>query len=250
MAAKQPIAEGQVGSTLCLRSIPIAEFRVMTSNYSADFGLSSGGTMTMAVKSGEKDLHASAWEFNRNNALDATPFFSNAAGTKAPELRFNTYGFNVGGPVTFGKVYNKNRDKTFFFYNQEWRKLIQGGLLNQTVPTTAQLGGQFTSPIQIPAANQVSTAIANQFAADGLALSAANCGTTGNPSCNFFPGNKSPANLINPNSSALLAAGIFPAPNNGSQFVGGSNQPVNLREEILRIDHRFNDKFSIFGHYM
>jgi hypothetical protein len=229
----------------------IAEFRVMTSNYSADYGLSSGGTMTMAVKSGQKDLHASAWEFNRNNALDATPFFSNKAGTQAPELRFNTYGFNVGGPVTFGKLYNKKRDRTFFFYNPEWRKLIQGGLLNQTVPTTAQLGGNFGStPIAVPNAGQISPAIANQLTADGLTLSATNCGTTGNPACSFFPNNTIPANLINPNSAALLAAGIFPAPNNGTQFIGGANQPVNLREEILRIDHRFSDKFSIFGHYM
>ena len=222
----------------------VAEFRVMTSNYSADYGLSSGGTMTMAVKSGQKDFHAEAWEFNRNNALDATPFFSNAAGTKAPELRFNTYGYNVGGPVTFGKLYNKNRDKTFFFFNQEWRKLIQGGLLNQTVPTTAQLGGNFGSTLlAVPTAAQVSPAIQNQLTADGLTLS-----TAGHTS--YFPNNQIPANLINPNSAALIAAGIFPAPNNGSQFVGGTNQPVNLREEILRIDHRFNDKFSIFGHYM
>lgn len=218
----------------------IAEFRVMTSNYSADYGLSSGGTMTMAVKSGQKDLHASAWEFNRNNALDATPFFSNAAGTQAPELRFNTYGYNVGGPVTLGKLYNRNRDKTFFFFNQEWRKLIQGGLLNQTVPTTTELGGNFSgqAPLTVPTASQVSPAVANQLQAAGLTLG----GT--------FPGNQIPASLINPNSAALIAAGIFPAPNNGTQFVGGANQPVNLREEILRIDHRFNDKFSIFGHYM
>ncbi len=217
----------------------VAEFRVLTSNYSAEYGLSSGGTITLAVKSGQKDLHAEAWEFNRNNALDATPFFSNAAGTKAPELRFNTYGYNVGGPVTFGKLYNKNRDKTFFFFNQEWRKLIQGGLLNQTVPTTADLSGNFSgqSALKVPTASQVSPAVASQLQAAGLTLG----GT--------FPNNQIPASLVNPNSAALIAAGIFPAPNNGTQFVGGANQPVNLREEILRIDHRFNDKFSIFGHY-
>jgi hypothetical protein len=229
----------------------VAEFRVMTSNYSADYGLSSGGTMTLAVKSGTKDLHAEAWEFNRNNALDATPFFTNRTpGAVVPELRFNTYGFNVGGPVTLGKLYNKNRDKTFFFYNQEWRKQITGQQLNQTVPSTANLAGQFSSPINIPSSNQVTSAIASQFASDGLLLSAPNCGTSGNPACNIFPGNRIPTNLINPNSAALVAAGIFPAPNNGTQFIGGANQPVNLREEIIRIDHRFNDKFSIFGHYM
>jgi carboxypeptidase family protein len=93
----------------------IGEFRALTSNYSAEFGLSSGGTLTMIVKSGTKDFHASAWEFNRNDALDAANFINNANGVKTPELRFNTYGFNVGGPVFIPKVYNKDKDKTFFF---------------------------------------------------------------------------------------------------------------------------------------
>src|SRR5215469_12478846 len=121
----------------------IAEFRALTSNYSAEFGLSSAGTMTMVFKSGTKDIHASAWEFLRNDALDAGNYFTNAAGKSAPELRFNTYGFNVLGPVTFGKYYNRNRDKTFFFYNMEWRKLVQGGLVNQTVPLPSEYGGVF-----------------------------------------------------------------------------------------------------------
>ncbi len=83
----------------------------------------------MVIKSGTKDFHASAWEFNRNDALDAAnAYFNNANGVASrPNLRFNTYGFNVGGPVFIPKVYNKDRDKTFFFYNMEWRKLIQGG---------------------------------------------------------------------------------------------------------------------------
>jgi len=221
----------------------VAEFRALTSNYSSEFGLSSGGTMTMVVKSGQKDFHASAWEFNRNDALDAGPYFTNARGGKAPELRFNIYGFNVGGPVTLGKVYNKNRERTFFFYNQEWRKQITGGLLNTTVPSAAQLAGDFSGlskALNVPTASQVSPTIASQLTGAGLTLG----GT--------FAGNKIPSSLFNPNATALLQAGIFPAANSngGTQFVGGANQPVNLREEILRIDHRFSDKFSIYGHYM
>ncbi len=59
-----------------------------------------------------------------------------------------------------------------------------------------------------------------------------------------------PTSLLNPNSLALLQAGIFPAPNSGGNFLGGNKLPTNLREEIVRIDHRFNDKFSIFGHFI
>jgi hypothetical protein len=216
----------------------IAEFRALTSNYSAEFGLSSGATFTMVFKSGTKDLHASAWEFLRNDALDAGNYFTNASGQKAPELRFNTYGFNVGGPVFIPKVYNRNRERTFFFYNMEWRKLVQGGLYNQTVPPSSEYGGQFNTAIHVPSASQLSPALAAKFAALGL--------TPGQP----FPGNKIPTSLLDPNAQALLGAGIFPAANSGTQFIGGNKQPTDVREEIVRIDHRFSDKFSIFGHWV
>ncbi|MGI9069777.1 MAG: carboxypeptidase regulatory-like domain-containing protein [Bryobacteraceae bacterium] len=216
----------------------IAEFRALTSNYSAEYGLSSGGTLTMVFKSGSKDFHASAWEFLRNDALDANNFFFNSAGKTKPELRFNTYGFNVGGPVFIPKLYNKNRDKTFFFYNMEWRKLVQGGVVNQTVPPTSEYGGQFNTAIHVPSASQISPALQAQYAALGLAPGAP------------FPGNRIPASLLDPNAQVLLQAGIFPAPNNGVQFVGGNKLPTDVREEIVRIDHRFSDKFWIFGHWV
>jgi hypothetical protein len=93
----------------------IDEFRALTSNYSAEFGLSSSATMTMILKSGTKQFHASAWEFNRNDALDAANPINKANKVPTPELRFNTYGFNVGGPVFIPKVYNKNKGNTFSF---------------------------------------------------------------------------------------------------------------------------------------
>jgi len=202
--------------------------------------ISSGGTLTMVFKSGTKDFHASAWEFLRNDALDANNFFFNSAGKAKPELRFNTYGFNVGGPVFIPKVYNKNRDKTFFFYNMEWRKLVQGGVVNQTVPPTSEYGGQFPSTvaIHVPSATQLSPALKARYAALGLTPGMA------------FPGNRIPASLLDPNAQVLLQTGIFPAPNNGLQFVGGNKLPTDVREEIVRIDHRFSDKFWIFGHWV
>jgi hypothetical protein len=68
----------------------------------------------------------------------------------------------------------------------------------------------------------------------------------GNP----FPGNKIPSCMIAPNSTALVNAGIFPAQTAGNQFVGGNDSPTNLKEEIVRIDHNFNTKFSVFGHFV
>src|SRR5580693_3392707 len=135
---------GAGGMSIAPSTDAIAEFRALTSNYSADYGLSSAGTMTMVLKSGTSQFHASAWEFNRNDAFDARNFFFPAP-NKVQELRLNVYGFNVGGPVTFGHLYNPDKKRTFFFYNMEWRPLINGGATNQTVPDTATYGGNLAA---------------------------------------------------------------------------------------------------------
>jgi Carboxypeptidase regulatory-like domain len=237
---------GAGGMSIAPSSDAIAEFRALTSNYSADYGLSSAGTMTMVLKSGTKDIHASAWEFNRNNYFDAlNPYHPTSA-----ELRLNVYGFNVGGPVTFGHLYNPDRKKTFFFYNMEWRKLINGGSTNQTVPSTANYTGNFAAnnPIFVPTAAQVAPSILYANCPGGVAPAGAAQGTQ-------FLGNIIPSCMINPNAAALVKAGVFPAPNatasgGAPEFQGGANAPTDLREEIVRIDHNFSDKFSVFGHYI
>ncbi len=109
----------------------IAEFSNMTSNYSAEYGLSSAAMITTAIKSGTNTLHASAWEFLKNDALNARNYF-NPAPQSITELRFNTYGFNVGGQVPLWKEH-----PTFFFYNMEWRSYVVGGSTNVIVPPTS-----------------------------------------------------------------------------------------------------------------
>src|SRR5882724_7078972 len=86
---------GAGGMSIAPSTDAIAEFRALTSNYSADYGLSSAATMVMVLKSGTSTLHASAWEFNRNDAFDARNFF-NPPPAKVAKLRLNVYGFNVG----------------------------------------------------------------------------------------------------------------------------------------------------------
>jgi hypothetical protein len=250
---------GAGGMSIAPSTDAIAEFRQLTSNYSADYGLSSAGTMTMVLKSGSSTLHASAWEFNRNDAFDARGFFRPAP-AKIQELRLNVYGFNVGGPVTFGKLYNPDRKKTFFFYNMEWRKLINGGGTNQTVPDTASYGGNLSGLLTAAKPNPIFaptfTGPTPQVAPSVLF---ANCPGQAPPagitSGGQFPGNIIPSCMINPNAAALLTAGIFPAPttniaNSIGNFVGGANAPTDLREEVVRIDHNFTSKFSVFGHYI
>jgi len=256
---------GAGGMSIAPSTDAIAEFRALTSNYSADYGLSSGATMTMVLKSGSSTLHASAWDFKRNDALDARYFFNpatNLDGThnKVAELRLNVFGFNVGGPVTFGKLYNPERKKTFFFYNMEWRRLIQGNVTaGQVVPDPATYGGAFAaslapSALHTPCSNQVSPAMAAAYAGAGQTLSTAdpangNCKGAG-AVLQPFTGNTIPTSLLSPNAQALLSAGIFPAPTSGNRFNGPSTTPTNLKEEVVRIDHNFTSKFSVFGHFI
>ena len=240
---------GAGGMSIAPSSDAIAEFRALTSNYSADYGLSSAGTMTMVLKSGTSAFHASAWEFNRNDAFDANNFFVGKT-----ELRLNVFGFNAGGPVTLGKLYNPNKNKTFFFYNMEWRKLIQGGATNQTVPDPSTYGGNFSKLAADSLAVPTSVAPGILYAnCPGGAAPAGSIVTVGGKQ--YFANNTIPGCMINANGQSLLNAGIFPAPNatdskGNPEFKGGANTPTDLREEIVRIDHNFSSKFSVFGHFI
>ncbi len=251
----------------------LSEFRIMTSNYSSEFGLVSGATISTQVKGGTDQLHASAWWFGRNDALDARGFFNPAPQT-VQELRFNLWGFNVGGPVKFKK---SSTPKTFFFYNMEWRREVAGGGIRQTVPFASTYGGDMSAAVAYNVANlnnkgqgplisnsfpqtqvsapfvcQVSPAIQAEFTAAGQALSPCTGTTPGTPVPFVYNGQTNVINpsLIDPNAAALLKAGIFPGVTNGDAFIGGQNAPTNVREEIVRIDHTFNSHWSIFGHFI
>jgi hypothetical protein len=237
----------------------IGEFQILTSNYSPEYGLSSAATMSTVIKSGTKSFHGSGWEIDRNDALDAVNYFQ----SKKPELRSNIFGANIGGPVSFHP--NQSEPKTFFFYNQEWRRLVQGGSLNQPVPLQSAYSGDFTNTGETPAVPCVST---SQFPNAGLSAAEQtkfeNAGITkfstlnSTGACNYDEtfmaatgANKIPSALVDPNAAALLTVGkIFPGPTDGNSFKGGSNSPTNVTEEIARVDHKFNDKFSIFGHWV
>ena len=211
----------------------LQEFKVMTSNYGADLGQSSGGMITMATKSGSKQFHGGAWEYVRNDAFDAHTFFANLNGQKKPELRYNTFGFNLGGPVP--KVGHEK--KTFFFYNQEWRRLVQGSEINATsVPAVAKTGdfSYLSSAIKVPQTND--PAEIAKLAGFGLTPGQA------------FPGNKIPTGLISTNATAVLAAGLFPAANAANNlYYAVNNNVTNYREETARIDHQVGSELGLMA---
>jgi Carboxypeptidase regulatory-like domain len=199
----------------------IAEVRVLTSSYGAQYGRNGSGTIETETKSGTSSFHGDAYEFVRNNAFNATPEFQSST----PAYHKNDFGYTIGGPVLF-PGYNKNRDKTFFFFSHEWRRdRVPGQNFNVTVPSLAERGGDF-SDLCLPAPTT-------------------DCPTdprTGAP----FDGSHGPL-PVDPNAVPLL--GLIPAPNNGNAYTAAPVLPTNWREELVRVDHNINDKLRVMLRY-
>jgi hypothetical protein len=236
----------------CFMNLPsqdaIAQFQTLDSNYKPDYGIGSGGTILMVLKGGATQYHGEVYYFNRNTAYNANDYFLNAAGKPRPTFQLNIPGGNIGGPLWIPHVYNEAKNRTFFFWNEEWRRLIQGSapsvtnaILAQNFPTAGQALA-YTPPKGVAPLVPATTDPAKLalYAADGLTAGAA------------FPGNVIPANLIDQNAVLQLNSGTFPKPNfnNGTQFIASIPQPTNVREDIVRIDHNFNSKYQLMGHYL
>lgn len=122
----------------------VQEFKVQTSNYSAQIGRAGGAVLNATIKSGTNQIHGDVWEFLRNDKLDAADFFENAGGVKKGEYRQNQFGFTIGGPVVIPHVFN-GRDKLFFFGDYEALRRVQGAVFTNSVPTDLQRGSGFSN---------------------------------------------------------------------------------------------------------
>src|SRR5947208_6120283 len=125
----------------------IEEFKVQTTGFSAEFGRSGAAVLNATIKSGTNELHGDAWEFFRNDKLDAADFFENAGKIQKGALRWNQFGFTIGGPVVIPHVYD-GHDKLFFFGDYEGLRRRQGGVFTTSVPTNLEkssLNGALTS---------------------------------------------------------------------------------------------------------
>lgn len=264
---------GGTGVTVMPSIDAIAEFRVQTSAYSAEYGLASAASIPLSLKSGTKTFHASAWEFNRNNAFQARDFTHPAGKSTPAELRLNNFGFNVSGPLPMWK----DSHPTFFFYNMEWRRLIQGATLNTIVPLSSTYGGDFSeAPASLiphtPCTNQLSAAETTRLQNAGVVLSTPRASNgaceadpaLATPGSNLvaFSGNVIPTSILSANAQSLLFdatgggfTGIFPKEttvdaNGTPRFTGGTAPLTTVREELVRVDHQFSSKFSVFGHFI
>jgi len=228
----------------------LSEFQVLASNYPPDYGISSGGTISMVLKGGSKQWHGGLWEFNRNDDFDAYNYLSKQTTPiqAKPELRLNIFGGDVSGPVWIPHVYNRDQNKTFFFWGEEWRKYIAGSTpqAQDTVPladfptagqplTYVPLGSE-GYPIVPVTSDPAKLAI---YTADHLVAGQA------------FPNNTIPANLLDPNAVLFMGTGAIPKPNTGTdQYIASPREPTYVREDVVRIDHNFSDKYHLLGSWI
>ncbi len=150
----------------------VAEFRILESNYSAEYGRNAGGVISVVTKSGTNDIHGSAFEFLRNDAFNANSFFNKRAGDPREVLKRNQFGFSLGGPLTIPKIVH-GKDKLFWFVSYQGQKqkqlFTQNGL---TVFTPAELNGDFSGAPASTKADIANFLAANPFfQSDPLAAS-------------------------------------------------------------------------------
>ncbi len=225
------IKEYQHGSNSFSPSVDaVQEFQTTTSNYSAAFGAEAGAQVNLVTRSGTNSVHASVFEFLRNNKLDANPFFSQTKG--APPFKRNQFGGTLGGPVYIPKLYN-GKDKTFFFVSSEFFREVKNIPQQGNYPTPGQLSGDLTALVQ------QGRPLLDPF--------------TGQP----FPDNKIPTSRIPSTLLPFLQNGIgkgpwIPAPNSsvpGFNFFRDDTRRFDNDQVIVRLDHRLSDKTFLYGRY-
>jgi hypothetical protein len=211
----------------------IAEFKVLTSNYGAQYGRNGSGTVEVDTKSGTKAFHGDAYEFVRNDVFNAQNFFndpSHGGNGITPPYKKNDFGYTIGGPVYIPGVYNKDKQKTFFFWSEEWRRERVPASFNQVVPYSAERTGDFTDL----------------------------CLPTPTPDCPVDPRTHAPWDgtqgplPVSPAATAILPlipVGTLDVPG-GSAYNTNITLPTSWREELFRIDHNINDHNRVTFRYI
>jgi hypothetical protein len=217
----------------------IQEVKTLTSNYGAQYGRSASGTVLVTTKSGTADYHGNAYEFLRNEFFNARNYFDET--TKAPLYRKNDFGYTFGGPLYIPNHYNVNKDKTFFFFSEEFRfeKSPENGQFNQAVPSNAERGLDANgNPMGYADFSDVCPAF----------TAGAKVNRSQYPDCPQPINGQAPINNqigISPVAQNILNTGIFPLATpgascnstTGSCFATTVSPSTTWREELFRIDH-------------
>lgn len=212
----------------------LAEFRIDRGNYTAEQGRSAGASINAILKQGTNEFHGTAFEYMRNGALNANNYFSNLYGSPRPNEHYNNFGYTVGGPV--------KKQKFFFFWSQEWRRIIEPtGTVTTLVPTDQELAGNFSDYATLGTPEPLVTAA---LAANPLCV---DC-VVGQP----FPNDQIPAGMLD-NNALLLLNTYYPRAQqfrNGYNFASAVPTTTTVREELIRLDANLNDKWKVFAHYV
>ncbi len=242
------ITDMDTGSNTTLHYEPnmdaIQELKVLTSNYQAEFGRNGGGTITVVTKNGTKDFHGSAAWNHRHEGFNANLWQNNRNGRNALNVpnsqispyRFNVETYSIGGPVFIPKVFNRQKNRLFFFWSQEYTgQFVTGGIQNKYTPTALERNGDFSKSFQ-----------------NNGSLITITDPTTGAP----FPGNVIPTNRIDKTGQAML--NYFPLPNftgTGSQanivnYFEAASAAHPRRNDVLRVDTYITSKLTGYVRYI
>jgi len=210
----------------------IAEFKMLTGVYQAEYGRSEGAQINMVTKSGTEQFHGSGYWYHRNDSFNANTFLNNVRGLPKPEFRYNDPGFTIGGPVWLPHL-KSIRNKAFFFFSQEWQKqLAPGTVHNALVPTALERKGDFSQSKN----------------SNGGALGNITDPTTGKP----FPGAMIPQNDIWAPGQALL--NLYPLPNvpqvTNYNYTSQAPGEQPRTETLVRGDYNLTDKIRFWGHFV
>jgi hypothetical protein len=230
------LVDGQVGSNpdfpgLFMAAISmdaVSEAKIISHNYTAEYGRNPGPTISLVTKSGSSEFHGSVYSYLRNEKFNANDFFNNRYSIPKPLYRFATLGLAVGGPVFIPGVFNKDRKKLFFFFAHEnWVTKLPQGVTEVTVPTAAERAGDFSQSIDQAGDLRVVTDPTN-----------------GIP----FPNNKIPENRFNSNGLVLL--NLLPLPNQLNRdltqgnynYTWQDNCDIPKRLDSLKLDYYPHEK--------
>ena len=236
------VEEGKTNGAAIIPNLDsIAEFRIITNNFDAEYGNYSGGQVNVVTKSGTNGFHGSVFEFLRNTSFDATKYFA----TEVPILRQNQFGATFGGPI--------KRNKTFFFVDyQGWRR-TRASTINTQVPSLLNLGGDFSdSPISGAVNSDVASnpnswanVLSNRLGYSvlpGEAYYFPGCASNSTSSGCVFPNAVIPQAAWSPVATAMLNLGLIPQPNGPNNFFNSSKYAQKLRDDkgAFRIDQNTN----------
>ena len=238
----------------------IEEFKVQTNAYSAEFGRGNGAILNAVIKSGSNNFHGDVYEFFRNDALDATNAFDIFG--RQPYHQ-NQFGATLGGPIV--------KDRTFFFADYEGFRVDQALPQLSSVPTPAEIGGDFSSfltnqPAMAVAMNGNTTSqvaldcngnptflgeIFNSRLVENSTLNPSGvCGVPIGVDASGNPTNIFPQNLIDPLAARISA--LFPTPNtslDGANFLSEPKKTQSRNNFDVRVDHKFSDRDNMFGRF-